>query len=99
MIDSSVDVAKDITDIKNGHAIIKGDLITVNGRTYLREANGTLAPISGKGFTTLDRGEFKILAVYKTFGNTKQANQILNNMRASEEAKLKAFEVWKRNKK
>jgi hypothetical protein len=61
--------------------------------------NGTLAPISGKGITTLNRGEFKILSVYKKFDNRKQAAQILNSMKVTEEAKSKALEVWKRNKK
>jgi tRNA 2-selenouridine synthase SelU len=61
--------------------------------------NGTLAPISGKGITTLNREKFKILSVYKKFDNRNQAAQILNSMKVTEEAKSKALEVWKRNKK
>ncbi|PIT09867.1 hypothetical protein BGI30_06445 [Snodgrassella alvi] len=99
VIDSSVDVASDINAIKNGQGTIKGNYITINGRTYERELNGTLAPISGKGFTTLDRGEFKALGVYNQFGNTKRAEEILNNMGMSAAARAKALNVWSKNQK
>ena len=99
VIDSSVDVNADIKAIKNGQGIIKGNKITVNGRTYEREVNGTLAPISGNGFTTLDRGSFDALGIYKKFGNTSKADEILNKMGLSPQSKQAALNVWKRNQK
>ncbi|MCX8619122.1 VENN motif pre-toxin domain-containing protein, partial [Gilliamella sp. B2923] len=99
VIDSSVDVNADMAAIKNGQATIKGNQITVNGRTYEREANGTLAPISGNGFTTLDRGSFDALGIYKKFGNTSKADEILNKMGLSHQSKQAALDVWKRNQK
>ncbi|MBK5073789.1 hypothetical protein I2492_13415 [Budviciaceae bacterium CWB-B4] len=99
VIDSSVNVAADIAAIKNGQGVIKGNQITVNGRTYEREVSGTLAPISGDGFTTLNRGEFKSLGVYNQHGNTPRAEEILNNMGMSAEFRSKALEVWSKNQK
>lgn len=85
--------------IKNEQATIKGNQITVHGRTYEREANGTLAPISGNGFTILDRGSFDALGIYKKFGKTSKANEILNKMGLSHQSKQAALDVWKRNQK
>lgn len=99
VIDSSVDVAADITAIKNGQATIKGNRINVNGRVYERKANGTLAPISGNGFTTLDRGSFNALGIYKKFDNTAKADEILNKMGLSSQSKQAALDVWIRNQK
>ncbi|MBX4134294.1 hypothetical protein JMI89_11725 [Frischella sp. Ac48] len=65
----------------------------------MREANGTLAPISGNGFTTLDRGAFDALGIYKKFGNTKEADDILNKMQISPKSRKIALDVWKRNQK
>ncbi|AWH87078.1 hypothetical protein HYN51_00035 [Limnobaculum parvum] len=80
VIDITVDVNKDIAAIKNGQGAIEGNKVTVNGRTYEKEANRTLAPIYGEGFTTLDRNEFKVLGVYQKFGNTGRADEILSTM-------------------
>ena len=100
VIDSSVDVAADIAAIKNGQAKIKGNQITVNGRVYERKSTGTLYPVSGDGFTTLNRGEFNALGIYQKFGNSKQANDILNRIPGmTNETKLKALQVFNRNKK
>ncbi|MEX0425889.1 VENN motif pre-toxin domain-containing protein, partial [Providencia rettgeri] len=99
VIDNSVDVAKDMAAIKNGEASIKGNTITVNNRTYERKESGVLYPVSGDGFTTLTRAEFKALGVYKQFGDTQKARDILTNMNTSSEAKIKALDTWKRNQK
>ncbi|MDX4951736.1 DUF6862 domain-containing protein [Proteus mirabilis] len=99
VIDNSVDVAKDMAAIKNGEASIKGNTITVNNRTYERKESGVLYPVSGDGFTTLTRAEFKALGVYKQFGDTQKARDILTNMNTSPEARIKALDTWKRNQK
>lgn len=57
--------------------------------------DGTLYPISGEGLVTLNRGEYKALGVYKKFGESSQADKILNNMGVSAETRSKALDVYK----
>lgn len=95
MIEPNADVAADVTAIRSGAAQLQGDrFILPNGRIYGHH-DGTLYPISGPGFHQLDRGAFKALGVYNKFGNTDRANQILENMGMSAEAKEIALRVWR----
>lgn len=75
-----VDVARDVAAINRGEAIRKGDRYTVYGRLYGLESSGTLFPISGDGCVQLSRGAYAALGVYRTFGFTDWAEQILARM-------------------
>jgi hypothetical protein len=61
IIHPAVDVAKDVSMIRAGQATVKGDNIMVNGRVYKIKDNGTLFPVSGEGFVTVDRGTYKAI--------------------------------------
>ena len=95
---SVVDLTADVAAIRAGKAQRVGNTFTVNNRVY-GVHDGTLYPISGPGFYTLDRGAYKALGVYNKFGDTSQANIILNNMGISEQARVSAIQVWSAVKK
>jgi|GEM_PF-6123835 len=98
MIDSTVDVDADVEAIRNGKATRNGDQFSVNNRTYGVHADtGKLYPVSGDGFTTLDRGGYKALGVYNVFGNTDKANDILDKMKINPDQRQKALGVWEKN--
>ena len=63
VIEPGTDVVGDIASIDRGGATWDSatNRYRVNGRTYGIEPDGTLFPVSGPGFTTLDRSEFKAL--------------------------------------
>lgn len=94
VIEPGVDVSKDIAAINAGKAVKSGNTFSINGRVYGYHDN-VLYPISGEGFHTLDRGAYKTLGVYNTFGNTDRATTILNNMNMSQEARNAALKVWR----
>ncbi len=89
-----VDVSADVAAINAGQAARNGNTFTINGRTYGMH-DGTLYPMLGNGLVTLDRGAYKALGVYKKFGNTTQANTILDNMGVSQATRNKALNVYK----
>ena len=95
VIASDVPVAEDIAAINRGEATVgrtaSGETsYTVNGRTYGSHPNGTLYPIEGNGFITLDRGGFKALGIYNEMGKTPRAESILDNMGISPEQRAMA---------
>ncbi len=97
VIESRVDVSRDVSDINAGKARKGSESGTVtwaiNGRTYGAHDNGTLYPIRGTGFHELGRGAFKALGVYNKFNDTPRAKEILDKMGISasdRQAALKA---------
>jgi filamentous hemagglutinin len=95
---SVVDISADVSAIRSGQSQKIGDTFVVNGRTYGMH-DGTLYPMSGPGLYTLDRGGYKALGVLNKFGDTPQAQVILNNMGVSAETKAAALDVFKVIKK
>ncbi len=95
---SVVDISADVSAIRSGQSQVIGDTFVVNGRTYGMH-DGTLYPMSGPGLYTLDRGGYKALGVLNKFGDTPQAQVILNNMGVSAETKAAALNVFKAIKK
>ena len=100
LYDRSVDVDTDVRAINAGTGKLgrsdAGELtVTVNGRTYAVEPNGTLSPRTGSGFHTLTRAEFKALGVYNQFGESARAEEILTNMGIDPAQRARALEVWK----
>lgn len=93
VIEPRVNVAVDVAAINNGVATRIGGNFLINGRTY-GVHNGTLYPISGTGFYTLDRGAFKALGVYNQFGNTPRAAEILDKMGISDNTRQQALNAW-----
>lgn len=89
-----VDVGADVASINNGEVELVNGTYTVNGRTY-GVHEGTLYPISGDGIYQLDRGAFKALGVYRSFGITERAGLILDRMGMSEMARQIALDVYK----
>ena len=88
-----VDVSSDVLAINSGKSIKVGDSYLVNNRIY-RVHDGTLYPVIGEGFYQLDRGAYNALGIYKKFGNTQRADEILFRMKMTDEAKNKALEVY-----
>ncbi|VEG12231.1 Uncharacterised protein [Moraxella cuniculi] len=66
---SKVDVQSDVDAIRNGKAVFINNQYHINGRIYGHH-DGVLYPISGNGFYTLSRIEFKTFGVFSQFGNT-----------------------------
>lgn len=89
-----VDVGADVASINNGEVELVNGTYTVNGRTY-GVHEGTLYPISGDGIYQLDRGAFKALGVYRSFGITERAGLILDRMGMSEMVRQIALDVYK----
>lgn len=90
-----VNVKKDIEDIKKGLYNKINDTFEVNGRTYGKH-DSRFYPISGEGFVTLTRNEYKSLIKLKTeFGNPR-INEILNNMGADEGTISKLLDILKK---
>lgn len=98
VVEPSVDVSADVKAINAGDAVeglTKNGIktYTINGRTY-GVHDGTLYPMSGDGFHVLDRPAFKALGVYNKFGQTPEAEAILEKMGISESARAQALEAW-----
>ncbi|MFI5897649.1 hypothetical protein ACIA5D_46935 [Actinoplanes sp. NPDC051513] len=57
------DVAADLADISAGRGTwnTETNRYEVNGRTYAVESTGTVFPVSGPGFVSLSRSEYKVL--------------------------------------
>lgn len=95
VIESRVDVSRDVRDINEGKAR-KGSASgavtwAINGRTYGAHDSGTLYPIRGSGFHELNRGAFKALGVYNKFKDTPRAREILDKMGISERERQAAL--------
>lgn len=80
VIEPWVDIDADVKVILSATAIRVGDTFHVGDRRWGVEPNGTLYPISGRSFIRLDRESFRALGVYNAFGDTAQANAILDRM-------------------
>ena len=86
VIDETVDVAADMEIIRAGEAI-EGysnnyTTFTVGERTYGVHDDATF-PLSGPGFTTLNRAGFEALGIFNKLGDTDEARAILDKMHMS----------------
>ena len=98
MVEPGVDVAADVAAINEGLATRVGDTYPINGRVY-GVHDGTLFPISGRGFHQLTRGGFQALGVLNKFGDTPQAHAILSRMKNVEPKDIEAaLKAWKAGK-
>jgi len=88
-----VDMNADVSAINSGEVESVNGTYTVNGRTY-GVHNGTLYPMSGNGVHPLDRGAFKALGVFRTFGMSEQTEFILGRMGITDLARGAALEVY-----
>jgi hypothetical protein len=98
IIASSVDVNADVVAIQAGQAeagnVSGAKTFTINGRTYGAHEDGRLYPMTGAGFTLVDRGTFKAIGVYKKFGvDTPRAEEILDRMKMTPDQRKLAVEV------
>ena len=97
VIEPGIDVVGDIKIIRSGGAVRDGQFFVVRERTYMMEANGTLAPITGKGFHKLDRGAFRALQIYKEFGtDTAQVISRLDREKIDAASREIALKVWRK---
>ncbi|RKH52991.1 hypothetical protein D7X55_05595 [Corallococcus sp. AB049A] len=99
VVESRVDVSRDVKEINDGKAR-KGNesgtvTWTLNGRTYGAHDNGTLFPIRGSGFHELNRSAFKALGVYNKFDDTPRAREILDKMGTSQSDRKDALKAYK----
>jgi hypothetical protein len=99
VVESRVDVSRDVKEINDGKAK-KGNesgtvTWTLNGRTYGAHDNGTLFPIRGSGFHELNRSAFKALGVYNKFDDTPRAKEILDKMGTSQSDRKDALKAYK----
>ncbi|MDC4242540.1 minor capsid protein [Clostridium tertium] len=79
-----VDYIKDIEDIKEGMYNKVNDTYEINGRLYGYHSD-RFYPVSGDGFITLNRHEYKILKIIKSESNTTKLEYILKNIKATKE--------------
>ncbi|NVI97945.1 hypothetical protein HUW63_29015 [Myxococcus sp. AM001] len=100
VIESRVDVSRDVKEINEGKAKqgnASGTVTwTLNKRTYGAHSNGTLFPIRGAGFHELNRGAYKALEVYNKFKDTPRAKEIMDKIGippADRKAALKAHKA------
>ena len=89
----AVGISADVQAIRDGKANIINNQFHVNGRIYGHH-DGTLYPISGTGFYTLNRAEYKVLGVYNQFGNSQKSKQILSNMGIDKTTQNKVLEIF-----
>ena len=89
----AVGISADVQAIRDGKANIINIQFHVNGRIYGHH-DGTLYPISGTGFYTLNRAEYKVLGVYNQFGNSQKSKQILSNMGIDKTTQNKVLEIF-----
>nr|WP_283162953.1 hypothetical protein [Moraxella sp. Tifton1] len=89
----AVDISADVQAIRDGKATIINNQFHVNGRIYGHH-DGTLHPISGTGFYTLNRAEYKVLGVYNQFGDSQKSKQILSNMGIDKTTQNKVLEIF-----
>ncbi|MCH3962984.1 MAG: hypothetical protein LKE46_01800 [Clostridium sp.] len=89
-----VDYNKDIEDIKKGLYNKVNDTFEVNGRVYGCHSN-RFYPISGDGFVTLDRNEYKVLIKMKTESKNPRLKEFLIRMGATEEMIQKISSILK----
>lgn len=89
-----VNVASDVQAIREGKARFLNNEFHINGRVYGHH-DGTLFPVSGSGFYSLNRIEYKTLGVYNQLGNNDKANQILNNMKVDNATKDKVLRIFR----
>ncbi|MDQ3252992.1 MAG: hypothetical protein M3R15_03640 [Acidobacteriota bacterium] len=95
VIEPWVDVKADVAAVNAGEAIRTGNLFEINGRTYGVESNGTLYPISGSGFHSLDRKAYNALKLYRKFGDTLRVAEIPDNMGVDSAQREAALKAWK----
>ncbi|WP_443660473.1 hypothetical protein [Clostridium algidicarnis] len=91
----SVDVHKDIEDIRKGLFKKIDDNFEVNGRVYGKH-DGRFYPISGEHFITLNRNEYKLLIKLKTEFNNPRVMEFLKNMGSDEETISKLVDILKK---
>lgn len=89
-----VDYHKDIEDIKKGLYNKVGESFEINGRLYSFH-NNIFYPESGDGFITLNIKEYNLLKVMKTQANSPKLDEILNNLKATEEEVKKIKDILK----
>ncbi|BAH07948.1 hypothetical protein [Clostridium kluyveri] len=89
-----VDYNKDIEDIKKGLYNKVNDTFEVNGRVYGYHGD-RFYPISGDGFITLDRNEYKILIKMKTESKNPRLREFLMRMGTTEEIIQKISNILK----
>lgn len=99
VIESRVDVSRDVRGINDGDAKRGSEsgavTWTIHNRTYGAHSNGTLYPIRGSGFHELNRAAFKALGVYNKFGDGDEAKEILDKMGISSSDRQAALKAYK----
>lgn len=90
----SIDVKKDIEDIKNGLYNKVNDTYVINSRTYGYH-DSRFYPIEGDGFITLDRAQYRALQYLIKNGNDDRAIMIFRNMKIPEDKINEVMEIWK----
>jgi|LakMenEpi03Aug12_release.lakeMendotaPanAssembly.Ray.scaffolds.fasta_scaffold35622_2 hypothetical protein len=104
VIEPSIPIKQDITDINTGKAIYQKDengidIYAINGRIYGVKPDGRSYPIEGQGFYQLNRSSYKALGVYNQFGQTICAENILDKMGTDSIDRQTALKIWKNNQK
>lgn len=89
-----VDYNADVERIRNGEYNKVKDGYEVNGRIY-GVHDGRLYPISGEGFVTLTRDEYKLLIKLKTEYRNPKVFEFLENMGANKETINKLVQILK----
>jgi hypothetical protein len=92
-----VNVAGDLTAIRNGKSVRDGEYYTVHGRTWFHELNGRVFPVSGEGFIgPVGRGVmYALRALGRYNGVNEQSNrEIALHPAISPEDAEEATSIW-----
>lgn len=90
-----VDYHKDIENIKEGMYNKVKEGYEINGRIYAHH-DGIFYPVSGNGFVTLDRNEYKLLVKLISEKNNPKVKEFMKNMGATEEVINKLINILKK---
>jgi hypothetical protein len=100
-VEPRVNTTRDVADINAGRGISGRTsngtpTVTVNGRTYGVEPNGTLYPIRGDGFIgPVDRATHKTLGIYNEHnGRSPLTEQILDRQKVPQSIRDEALRIF-----
>jgi len=96
VVESTVDLAADVTAINRGEGRRDGQHYWINGRKYFVKPDGGSYPVDGPGVHRLSGGAYQALKVYNEIGLTEAAETRLNLYHVTEDEREIARQLYGR---